>query len=101
MTEEVQANTLAFGRRRLTPLVYLSEEGGTPRSLDAIVRRRDDEDLLTVFVHSLGIEVKIPKRYQGAPAMNNLQRGDEVSVLVAFNYWNPMGVGIAWNEGSR
>jgi hypothetical protein len=100
MTEEVQANSLAFGRRRLNPLVYLSDENGVPRQLAAIVRRRDEEDLLTLFVHALGIEVKIPKRYQGAPAMNNLQRGDEVTTLVAFNYWNPMGVGVTWGESN-
>lgn len=100
MTEEVQANSLAFGRRRLNPLVYLSDENGMPRQLAAIVRRRDEEDLLTVFVHTLGIEVRIPKRYQGAPTMNNLQRGDEVTTLVAFNYWNPMGVGVTWGESN-
>jgi hypothetical protein len=98
MTEEVQANSLAFGRRRLTPLVYLSDEMGIPKRLAAIVRRRDEDDLLTVFVHALSIEVRIPKRYQGPPAMSNLQRGDELTTLVAFNYWNPMGVGTAFAD---
>lgn len=101
MTEEVQANSLAFGKRRLAPLIYLADEAGTPKKLAAIVRRRDDDDLLTIFVHSLGIEVKIPKRYQGAPVMNNLQRGDELTTLVAFNYWNPMGIGPAWADTNK
>ena len=98
MLEEVQANSLAFGHRRLSPLVYLSDEGGTAKRFGAVVRRRDEDDLLTLFVLSLGIEVKMSKRYQGVPAMINVQRGDEVTVLIALNYWNPMGVGPAWED---
>jgi hypothetical protein len=98
MLEEVQANSLAFSRRRLSPLIYLSDEGGNPNKYSAIVRRRDEEDLLTAFVPALGVEVKISKRYQGGTGMMNVQRGEEVSLLVAFNYWNPMGIGPAWEE---
>lgn len=98
MLQEVQANSLAFSHRRLTPLVYLSEERGVPKRFGAIVRRRDEDDLLTVYVPVLGIEVKISKRYQGTPAMINVQRGDETAVLVALNYWNPVGIGPTWED---
>ena len=98
MIEEVQANSLAFSHRRLTPLVYLSDESGSPKRFGAVVRRREDDDLLVVYVPVLGIEVKMSKRYQGPTAMINLQRGDEVIVLIALNYWNPMGVGPAWED---
>jgi hypothetical protein len=98
MLEEVQANSLAFSHRRLSPLIYLSDEGGKPNKYSAIVRRRDEEDLLTAFVPALGVEVKISKRYQGGTGMMNVQRGEEVALLVAFNYWNPMGIGPAWEE---
>lgn len=100
MIEEVQANSLAFSHRRLTPLVYLSNEDGSPKQFGAVMRRREDDDLLVVYVPALGIEVKVSKRYQGPTAMINLQRGDEVTVLIALNYWNPTGVGPAW-ETSR
>jgi hypothetical protein len=100
MFEEVQANSLAFTHRRLTPLVYLSDEDGSPKQFGAVVRRREDDDMLVLYAPSLGLEVKISKRYQGAPSMINVQRGDEVTVLIALNYWNPMGVGPAW-EASR
>lgn len=98
MFEEVQANSLAFTHRRLTPLVYLSDENGSPKRFGAVVRRREDDDMLVLYSPSLGLEVKISKRYQGAPAMINVQRGDEVTVLIALNYWNPMGVGPAWED---
>jgi hypothetical protein len=98
MLEEVQANSLGFSHRRLTPLVYLSDEQGKPKRFGAILRRREDDDLLTVYVPALAIEVKIPKRHQGQTAMVNLQRGDEVTILVAFSYWNPMGIGPAWDD---
>ena len=98
MMEEVQANSLAFSHRRLTPLVYLSDDKGSPQEFGGVVRRRDEDDLLTVFVPALGIEVKVSKRYQGTTAMINLQRGDEFTLLVALNYWNPVGVGPAWEE---
>ena len=94
--EEVQANTLAFGHRRLAPLVYLADEQGAPKQYGAVVRRREEDDLLTAFVSALGIEVKLSKRYQGPSSMMNVQRGDEITVLVALNYWNPMGIGPAW-----
>jgi hypothetical protein len=98
MLEEVQANSLGFSHRRLTPLIYLSDEHGKPKRFGAILRRREDDDLLTVYVPALAIEVKIPKRHQGQTAMVNLQRGDEVTILVAFSYWNPMGIGPAWDD---
>ena len=98
MLEEVQANSLGFSHRRLTPLIYLSDEQGVAKRFSAIVRRREDDDLLTVYAPALAIEVKIPKRHQGQAAMGNLQRGDEVTVLVALSYWNPVGVGPAWEE---
>jgi len=93
--EEVQANSLAFSHRRLTPLIYLAEEGGTPKRFGAIVRRRDEDDLITMFVPSISIEVKLSKRYRGQTLMN-LQRGDEASVLIALNYWNPTAVDPDW-----
>lgn len=98
MLEEVQANSLAFTHRRLTPLVYLSDENGSPKLIGAVVRRREEDDMLVLYAPSLGLEVKISKRYQGAPSMINVQRGDEVTVLIALNYWNPMGVGPAWED---
>lgn len=98
MLEEVQANSLGFSHRRLTPLIYLSDEQAVAKRFSAIVRRREDDDLLTVYVPALAIEVKIPKRNQGQAAMGNLQRGDEVTVLVALSYWNPVAVGPAWEE---
>lgn len=99
MLEEVQANSLGFSHRRLTPLIYLSDERGVAKHFGAIVRRREDDDLLTAYVPALGIEVKVPKRHQGQTAMVNLQRGDEVTLLVALSYWNPMGIGPAWEDG--
>lgn len=101
MLEEVQANSLGFSHRRLTPLIYLADEKGTARRFTGVVRRRDEDDLLTVFVPLLGIEVKIPKRHQGQAAMLNLQRGDEVALLVSFSYWNPMGLSPAWEEARQ
>jgi hypothetical protein len=95
--EEVQANSLAFSHRRLTPLVYLAEEEGTPKRFAAIVRRRDEDDLLTLFVPSISIEVKLSKRYQGQTLMN-LQRADEANVLIALSYWNPMAVDPNWER---
>jgi hypothetical protein len=97
--EEVQANSLAFSHRRLTPLLYLSSDQGLPKIFGAVVRRREDDDLLSVYVSSLGIEVRVSKRYQGTETLN-AQKGDEVKILVALNYWNPTGVFPAW-EGSR
>ncbi len=97
MIEEVQANSLAFSHRRLTPLVYLSDERGIAKRFGAIARRREEDDLLTLFVPALGIEVKISKRYQGM-TMINVQRGDETSVLIALNYWNPTGVAPDWED---
>lgn len=95
--EEVQANSLAFSHRRLTPLIYLSEDLGSPKIFGSIVRRREDDDLLAVFVPTLGIEIRVSKRYQGSEAMN-VQRGDEIKVLVALNYWTPMGVLPSWED---
>jgi hypothetical protein len=95
--EEVQANSLAFSHRRLTPLIYLAEEGGVPKRFGAIVRRRDEDDLITMFVPSISIEVKLSKRYQGQ-ALLNLQRGDEATVFVALNYWNPVAVDPDWER---
>jgi len=95
--EEVQANSLAFSHRRLRPLVYLSDESGVPKRFGSIVRRRDEDGLLTLYVPAISIEVKLSKRYQGQTMMN-LQRGDEVTVLVALNYWNPMGVDPEWES---
>ncbi len=95
--EEVQANSLAFSHRRLTPLIYLAEEGGAPMRFSAIVRRRDEEDLITMFIPAIRIEVKLSKRYQGQTLMN-LQRADEASVLIALNYWNPMAVDPDWER---
>jgi hypothetical protein len=96
--EEVQANSLAFSHRRLTPLIYLSEETGTPTQFGAIVRRRDDDDLITMYVPAVSIEVKLSKRYQGQTLMN-LQRADEATVLIALNYWNPTAVDPEWEAG--
>lgn len=101
MLEEVQANSLGFTHRRLTPLVYLSDEHGQPRRFGAILRRREEDDLLTMYVPALAIEVKVPKRHQGQAAMVNLQRGDEATILVAFSYWNPMGIGPAWEDARK
>jgi hypothetical protein len=98
MFEEVQANSLAFTHRRLTPLVYLSDENGSPKQFGAVVRRREDDDMLVLYIPSISLEVRISKRYQGASSMINVQRGDEVTVLVALNYWNPTGVGPAWED---
>jgi hypothetical protein len=95
--EEVQANSLAFSHRRLTPLIYLSNEHGQPQIFGAVIRRREEDDLISAFVSSLGIEVRVSKRYQGTEALN-AQKGDEVKVLVALNYWNPTGVFPAWEE---
>jgi hypothetical protein len=95
--EEVQANSLAFSHRRLTPLIYLSDESGAPRRFGAIVRRRDELDLIAMYVPSISIEVKLSKRYQG-PTLMNLQRGDETTVLIALNYWNPTAVDPAWEK---
>jgi len=95
--EEVQANSLAFSHRRLTPLIYLSEEAGSPRRFSAIVRRRDEDDLITLYVPSIGVEVKLSKRYQGQTLMN-LRRSDEATVLVALSYWNPVAVDPEWER---
>ena len=95
--EEVQANSLAFSHRRLTPLIYLAEEGGAPMRFGAIVRRRDEDDLITMFIPAISIEVKLSKRYQGQTLMN-LQRADEATVLIALNYWNPMAVDPDWER---
>ncbi|MEZ5399216.1 MAG: hypothetical protein R2729_06065 [Bryobacteraceae bacterium] len=95
--EEVQANSLAFSHRRLTPLVYLADQGGAPIRFGAVVRRRDEDDLITMFVPAISIEVKLSKRYQGQTLMN-LQRADEANVLVALNYWNPMAVDPDWER---
>ena len=97
--EEVQANSLAFSHRRLTPLIYLSDESGTSKQFSAIVRRRDEDDLITMYVPAVSIEVKLSKRYQGQTLMN-LQRADEATVLIALNYWNPTAVDPEW-EASR
>ena len=97
--EEVQANSLAFSHRRLTPLIYLANEEGSPTQFGAIVRRRDDDDLITLYVPAVSIEVKLSKRYQGQTLMN-LQRADEATVMIALNYWNPTAVDPAW-ENSR
>jgi hypothetical protein len=95
--EEVQANSLGFSHRRLTPLIYLAEAGGTPTRFAAIVRRRDEDDLITMFVPSVSIEVKLSKRYRGQTLMN-LQRADEATVLIALSYWNPMAVDPDWER---
>jgi hypothetical protein len=95
--EEVQANSLAFSHRRLTPLVYLADESGAPMRFGAVVRRRDEDDLITMFIPAISIEVKLSKRYQGQTLMN-LQRADEASVLVALNYWNPTAVDPDWER---
>jgi hypothetical protein len=95
--EEVQANSLAFSHRRLTPLIYLAEEQGAPKRFGAIVRRRDEDDLITMYVPSISVEVKLSKRYQGQTLMN-LQRADEATVLVALNYWNPTAVDPDWER---
>ncbi|MCL4797713.1 MAG: hypothetical protein KJZ84_24325 [Bryobacteraceae bacterium] len=98
MLEEVQANSLAFSHRRLTPLVYLANEDGSAKEFGTIVRRRDEDDLITMFVPAISIEVRLSKRYQGQTLMN-LQRADEARVLIALNYWNPMAVDPQWEKG--
>jgi hypothetical protein len=95
--EEVQANSLAFSHRRLTPLIYLADEGGVPIRFGAIVRRLDEDELITMFVPAISIEVKLAKRYQGQTLMN-LQRADDASVLIALNYWNPTAVDPDWER---
>jgi hypothetical protein len=95
--EEVQANSLSFSHRRLRPLIYLSDESGAPTRYAGVVRRRDEDDLITLFVPAFSIEVKVPKRYQGQTMMN-LQRADEISVLIALNYWTPGGVDPDWES---
>lgn len=95
--EEVQANSLAFSHRRLTPLIYLADEQGAPKRFGAIVRRRDEDDLITMFIPSISIEVKLLKRYQGQTLMN-LQRAEEAIVLIALNYWNPVAVDPDWER---
>jgi len=95
--EEVQANSLAFSHRRLTPLIYLSDESGTATQFAAVVRRRDDDDLITLYVPAVSIEVKLSKRYQGQTLMN-LQRADDATILIALNYWNPTAVDPEWER---
>ena len=95
--EEIQANSLSFTHRRLTPLIYLSDVSGQPTTFGAIVRRRDENDLLTLFVPAIAIEVTMSKRYQGQEVMN-LRRADETKVLIALNYWHPSAVDPSWEK---
>ena len=96
--EQVQINSLAFTHRRLTPLIYLSDDLGKPIVYSGIVRRRDEDDLLTLYVSNLATEVKMPKRYQGTATLINVEKGDMVSLLIAFSYWNPTALNPEWEQ---
>ena len=94
--DQIQVNSLAFTHRRLTPLIYLSNDRGAPIRYSGIVRRSDENDLLTVYVSTLDTEVKMPKRYQGTGTFINVEKGDQLSLLIAFSYWNPTALNPEW-----
>lgn len=98
--DAIQANTFGFGHRRLNPLIYLAERAGKATDFRSVVRRRERNEAITVFVPSLQIEIQVQRRYQGSSVMLNVQRGDEVPIHVGFSYWQPLGIAVDW-EASR
>lgn len=99
--ETVEAATFGFSHRRLNPLVFLADRDGKAREFRSVVRRREPNEAITLFVPSLGIEVHVQRRYQGSSVMLNVQRGDEALVHVAFSYWHPMGIATDWKSTRR
>lgn len=93
--EEISSSEIGFTRRRLAPLIYLCSESGSPIECEAIVRRREGADL-SLYVPMLGREVKLPRRFEGLPQLDEIVRGDVLHVFLALNYWGPLAIRPNW-----
>lgn len=97
--DSLQSSSLRMEHRRNTPLIILAGSDGAALPLKGIVRRRDDDNYLVVFVHKFGIEVSIRPRFAGVSTLLNAQKGDEVTIHIGFSFWGPKGLALDWQQG--